>query len=49
MSLADLQKAMAIFAARPNMVALEVSTYNPTLDPDGSGAKVLQVELQSRF
>jgi arginase len=44
MSLADAQKAMAIFAARPNMVALEVSTYNPTLDPDGSGAKVL-VEL----
>jgi arginase len=44
MSLADVQKAMAIFAARPNMVALEVSTYNPTLDPDGSGAKVL-VEL----
>ena len=44
MSLADTQTAMAIFAARPNMVALEVSTYNPTLDPDGSGAKVL-VEL----
>jgi arginase len=44
MSLGDTQKAMAIFAARPNMVALEVSTYNPTLDPDGSGAKVL-VEL----
>lgn len=44
MSLADTQKAMAIFAARPNMVALEVSTYNPTLDPDGSAAKVL-VEL----
>ncbi len=44
MSLADAQKAMAIFAARPNMVALEVSTYNPTLDPDGTGAKVL-VEL----
>jgi arginase len=44
MSLADVQKAMAIFAARPNMVALDVSTYNPTLDPDGSAAKVL-VEL----
>ncbi|HEY4837522.1 MAG TPA: arginase family protein, partial [Candidatus Acidoferrales bacterium] len=44
MSLADVQKAMAIFAVRPNMVALEVSTYNPALDPDGSVAKVL-VEL----
>ncbi len=44
MSLADVQKAMAIFAARPNMIALEVSTYNPALDPDGSAAKVL-VEL----
>jgi arginase len=44
MSLADIQKAMAIFAVRPNMVALEVATYNPALDPDGSAAKVL-VEL----
>jgi arginase len=44
LSLADAQKAMAIFASRPNMIALEVSTYNPTLDPDGSAAKVL-VEL----
>jgi arginase len=44
LSLADIQKAMAIFAARPNMIALEVATYNPTLDPDGSATKVL-VEL----
>jgi arginase len=44
MSLADVQKAMAIFATRPNMIALEVATYNPALDPDGSAAKVL-VEL----
>jgi arginase len=44
MSLADVQKALAIFASRPNMVALEVSTYNPALDPDGGAAKVL-VEL----
>ena len=44
MSLADVQRAMAIFASRPNMIALEVSTYNPALDPDGSAAKVL-VEL----
>jgi arginase len=42
--LVDAQKALAIFASRPNMIALEVSTYNPTLDPDGSAAKVL-VEL----
>jgi arginase len=44
LSLADIQKALAIFAARPNMIALEVSTYNPALDSDGSAAKVL-VEL----
>jgi len=44
LSLADVQKAMAIFASRPNMIALEVATYNPALDPDGSAAKVL-VEL----
>jgi len=44
LSLADVQRATAIFASRPNMIALEVSTYNPTLDPDGSAAKVL-VEL----
>jgi len=44
LSLPDVQRAMAIFVGRPNMIALEVSTYNPALDPDGSAAKVL-VEL----
>ena len=44
LSLAEVQQAMAIFASRPNMVALEVSTYNPALDPDGSAAKIL-IEL----
>jgi arginase len=43
-TLAETQEALAIFASRPNMVALEISTYNPTLDPDGSAAKIL-IEL----
>jgi arginase len=44
LTLAETQEALAIFASRPNMVAFEISTYNPTLDPDGSAAKVL-IEL----
>jgi arginase len=44
LSLADIQKSLAVFASRKNMAAMEVATYNPTLDPDGSAAKVL-IEL----
>lgn len=44
LTLAEAQQALAIFASRDNMIALEVSTYNPTLDTDGSDAKVL-IEL----
>jgi arginase len=44
LSLADIQKSLAVFASRKNMAALEIATYNPALDPDGSAAKVL-VEL----
>lgn len=41
LSLAEVQQALAIFASRDNMIAFEVSTYNPAMDPDGKAAKVL--------
>ena len=44
LSLAETQQALSIFASRENMIALEVTTYNPILDSDGSQAKVL-IEL----
>jgi arginase len=44
LSLAETQQALSILASRDNMIAMEVTTYNPALDPDGSQAKVL-IEL----
>ncbi len=44
LSLAETQQALTVFASRKNMAALEVSTYNPTLDPDGASARAL-IEL----
>jgi arginase len=37
--LADLRQALAVFAAEPKLAAIEISAYNPALDPDGSDAK----------
>jgi len=41
LSLSDVQQALNIFASRKNVAALEVSTYNPALDADGSSARKL--------
>jgi arginase len=41
LSLSDVQQALTIFASRKNIAALEVSTYNPLLDPDGASARTL--------
>jgi arginase len=41
LSLSDVQQALTIFASRKNIAALEVSTYNPALDPDGASARKL--------
>jgi arginase len=42
--LAEVGEALEVFAAQENLAALEVTTYNPALDPDASQAKVL-IEL----
>jgi arginase len=44
LSLSDTQQALTILASRKNVAALEVSTYNPSLDPDGASARSL-IEL----
>lgn len=41
LSLSDMKQALTIFASRKNIAALEVSTYNPALDPDGASARKL--------
>ncbi len=39
--LADLRQALAVFAAEPKLAAIEISAYNPALDPDGAAAKLI--------
>ncbi len=41
LSLSDTQQALTVLASRKNIVALEVTTYNPSLDPDGASARAL--------
>jgi arginase len=40
----DLREALREFARQPTLAAMDVAGYNPTLDPDGDGARRL-VEL----
>ncbi|MBI3664366.1 MAG: arginase family protein [Acidobacteria bacterium] len=42
--LADVREALDIFVRQKNLLAVEVTAYNPDRDPDGSAAKML-VEL----
>ena len=42
--LEDVRQALEVFARQKNLGAIEVTAYNPELDPDGSAAKLL-VEL----
>lgn len=37
----EVRDALRVFAAQPNVVAMEVAGYNPDLDPDGQGARKL--------
>jgi arginase len=41
LSLEHLREALAVFARQKNLAAIEVCAYNPTKDPDGSGAKLV--------
>jgi arginase len=41
LTLADVREALAVFAKQKHLAAIEVAGYNPTKDPDGSGAKLI--------
>jgi arginase len=35
----QLEQALAVFVRQPTLAALEISAYNPALDPDGAAAR----------
>ena len=37
----EVRDALEVFATRKHLAAIDVSAYNPTKDPDGSGAKLV--------
>ena len=37
LTLNEVRDALRVFAAQPNLAAIEVAGYNPELDPDGAG------------
>jgi arginase len=41
LSLNEIREALKVFAAEPNVVAFEITTYNPDLDTNGAYAKTL--------
>lgn len=41
LSLDEVREALLVFAQQKELAALEVTAYNPTKDPDGSGAKLI--------
>ena len=41
LSLNEVRDALRVFAAQPNLAAIEVAAYNPELDPNGEAARRL--------
>lgn len=41
LTLDQVRDALRVFAAQPNLAAIEVAAYNPDLDPEGHGARKL--------
>ncbi|MGA8012214.1 MAG: hypothetical protein WB949_07300, partial [Candidatus Acidiferrales bacterium] len=41
LTLEQVREALAVFAKQKHLAAIEVTAYNPTKDPDGSGAKLV--------
>ena len=41
LTLEEVREALAVFAKQKHLAAIEVAGYNPTKDPDGSGAKII--------
>jgi arginase len=41
LSLEEVREALELFARQKHLAAIELTAYNPTKDPDGSGAKLI--------
>ena len=41
LKLNEVREALSVFAAHPNLAALDVAGYNPELDPTGDGARMV--------
>jgi arginase len=41
LGLEEVREALMVFARQKHLAAIEVTAYNPTKDPDGSGAKLI--------
>ena len=41
LTLEEVREALSVFAVQKHLAAIEVTAYNPTKDPDGSGAKLI--------
>jgi arginase len=41
LSLDEIREALQVFVREPHLAAIEVAAYNPELDPDGSGARII--------
>jgi hypothetical protein len=41
LTLEEVGEALGVFAKQNHLAAIEVTGYNPTKDPDGSGAKLI--------
>jgi len=41
LALDEVREALGVFAVQNHLAAIEVTAYNPTKDPDGSGAKLI--------
>jgi arginase len=41
LSLDEVREALKVFATQKHLAAIEIAAYNPTKDPDGSGAKIV--------
>ena len=41
LTLSEVRDALRVFAGQPNLAAIAVAGYNPELDPEGQGARVL--------
>jgi arginase len=41
LTLNEVRDALRVFASQPNLAAINVAGYNPDLDPDGQGARLL--------